>query len=192
MLIALTGGIGSGKSTVASEWVRLGATEVDADVLAREVVQPGSQGLEALRAKYGSRILDGSGNLNRQELAKIIFSSSEEKRSVEALLHPLIRQLAQEKTSNIPGVVIYTIPLLVETSPDLQFDKVVTISCPENVRKQRLLGRGMSEADASQRVKSQATDAERESIADLVIDSNCTLDELLDRARNAYKALTNG
>ena len=192
MLIALTGGIGSGKSTVASEWVRLGATEIDADVLAREVVQPGSQGLEALRAKYGSRILDESGNLNRQELAKIIFSSSEEKRSVEALLHPLIRQLAKEKTSNIPGVVIYTIPLLVETSPDLQFDKVVTISCPENVRKQRLLGRGMSEADASQRVKSQATDAERESIADLVIDSNCTLDELLDRARNAYKALTNG
>lgn len=192
MLIALTGGIGSGKSTVASEWVRLGATEVDADVLAREVVQPGSQGLEALRAKYGSRILDASGNLNRQELAKIIFSSSEEKKSVEAILHPLIRQLAKEKTSNIPGVVVYTIPLLVETSPELQFDKIVTISCPEDVRKQRLLGRGMSEADVSRRVKSQATDAERESIADLVIDSNCTLDELLDRAGQAYKALTNG
>lgn len=192
MLIALTGGIGSGKSTVASEWVRLGATEVDADVLAREVVQPGSQGLEALRAKYGSRILDASGDLNRQELAKIIFSSSEEKQSVEAILHPLIRQLAKEKTSNIPGVVVYTIPLLVETSPELQFDKIVTISCPEDVRKQRLLGRGMSEADVSRRVKSQATDAERESIADLVIDSNCTLDELLDRARQAYKALTNG
>jgi|688.fasta_scaffold31651_4 dephospho-CoA kinase len=192
MLIALTGGIGSGKSTVASEWVRLGATEVDADVLAREVVQPGSQGLEALRAKYGSRILDASGDLNRQELAKIIFSSSEEKKSVEAILHPLIRQLAKEKTKNIPGVVIYTIPLLVETSPELQFDKIVTVSCPEDVRKQRLLGRGMSEADASKRVRSQATDADRESIADLVIDSNCSLDELLGRARQAYKALTNG
>jgi dephospho-CoA kinase len=192
MLIALTGGIGSGKSTVASEWVRLGATEVDADVLAREVVQPGSQGLEALRAKYGSRILDASGDLNRQELAKIIFSSSEEKKSVEAILHPLIRQLAKEKTNNIPGVVIYTIPLLVETSPELQFDKIVTVSCPEDVRKQRLLGRGMSEADASKRVRSQATDADRESIADLVIDSNCSLDELLGRARQAYKALTNG
>jgi dephospho-CoA kinase len=192
MLIALTGGIGSGKSTVASEWVRLGATEVDADVLAREVVQPGSQGLEALRAKYGSRILDASGDLNRQELAKIIFSSSEEKKSVEAILHPLIRQLAKEKTNNIPGVVVYTIPLLVETSPELQFDKIVTVSCPEDVRKQRLLGRGMSEADASKRVRSQATDADRESIADLVIDSNCSLDELLGRARQAYKALTNG
>jgi dephospho-CoA kinase len=192
MLIALTGGIGSGKSTVASEWVRLGATEVDADVLAREVVQPGSQGLEALRAKYGSRILDASGDLNRQELAKIIFSSSEEKKSVEAILHPLIRQLAKERTNNIPGVVVYTIPLLVETSPELQFDKIVTVSCPEDVRKQRLLGRGMSEADASKRVKSQATDADRESIADLVIDSNCSLDELLGRARQAYKALTNG
>ena len=192
MLIALTGGIGSGKSTVASEWVRLGATEVDADVLAREVVQPGSQGLEALRAKYGSRILDASGDLNRQELAKIIFSSSEEKKSVEAILHPLIRQLAKEKTNNIPGVVVYTIPLLVETSPELQFDKIVTVSCPEDVRKQRLLGRGMSEADASKRVRSQATDADRESIADLVIDSNCSLEELLGRARQAYKALTNG
>ncbi len=192
MLIALTGGIGSGKSTVASEWVRLGATEVDADVLAREVVQPGSQGLEALRAKYGSRILDASGDLNRQELAKIIFSSSEEKKSVEAILHPLIRQLAKEKTNNIPGVVVYTIPLLVETSPELQFDKIVTVSCPEDVRKQRLLVRGMSEADASKRVRSQATDADRESIADLVIDSNCSLDELLGRARQAYKALTNG
>jgi dephospho-CoA kinase len=192
MLIALTGGIGSGKSTVASEWVRLGATEVDADVLAREVVEPGSQGLEALRAKYGSRILDASGDLNRQELAKIIFSSSEEKKSVEAILHPLIRQLAKEKTNNIPGVVVYTIPLLVETSPELQFDKIVTVSCPEDVRKQRLLGRGMSEADASKRVRSQATDADRESIADLVIDSNCSLEELLGRARRAYKALTNG
>jgi len=192
MLIALTGGIGSGKSTVASEWVRLGATEVDADVLAREVVEPGSQGLEALRAKYGSRILDASGDLNRQELAKIIFSSSEEKKSVEAILHPLIRQLAKEKTNNIPGVVVYTIPLLVETSPELQFDKIVTVSCPEDVRKQRLLGRGMSEADASKRVRSQAIDADRESIADLVIDSNCSLDELLGRARQAYKALTNG
>jgi dephospho-CoA kinase len=192
MLIALTGGIGSGKSTVASEWVRLGATEVDADVLAREVVEPGSQGLEALRAKYGSRILDASGDLNRQELAKIIFSSSEEKKSVEAILHPLIRQLAKEKTNNIPGVVVYTIPLLVETSPELQFDKIVTVSCPEDVRKQRLLGRGMSEADASKRVRGQATDADRESIADLVIDSNCSLEELLGRARQAYKALTNG
>jgi dephospho-CoA kinase len=192
MLIALTGGIGSGKSTVASEWVRLGATEVDADVLAREVVQPGSQGLEALKAKYGSRILDASGDLNRQELAKIIFSSAEEKKSVEAILHPLIRQLAKERTNNIPGVVVYTIPLLVETSPELQFDKIVTVSCPEDVRKQRLLGRGMSEADASKRVKSQATDADRESIADLVIDSNCSLEELLGRARQAYKALTNG
>jgi dephospho-CoA kinase len=100
--------------------------------------------------------------------------------------------LAKEKTKNIPGVVVYTIPLLVETSPELQFDRIVTVSCPEDVRKQRLLGRGMSEADASKRVKSQATDADRESIADLVIDSNCSLDELLGRARQAYKALTNG
>ena len=192
MLIALTGGIGSGKSTVAAEWVRLGAVEIDADILAREVVNPGQPGLRALVAEFGPEVLDGSGALNRAKLAELSFSNPDTRRQVESILHPLIQQLALEKTKNHAGqVIVYTIPLLVETKSKLSFDKVVTISCPEEVRLQRLVQRGMSQQDAARRMSSQVTDAEREAVADAVIDSDCELPELLSRARAVYGALTN-
>jgi dephospho-CoA kinase len=193
MLIALTGGIGSGKSTVASEWVRLGAIEIDADQLAREVVEPGQPGLAALVAEFGEQVLDETGHLNRTKLAEISFSDSETRKRVESLLHPLIQELAAQRTKlNSQGVIVYTIPLLVETQSPLRFDKVVTISCPESIRIERLLARGMSREDVIRRIASQATDAEREARSDVVIDSNCTLPELLSRARDVYKALTHG
>lgn len=193
MLIALTGGIGSGKSTVASEWVRLGAIEIDADQLAREVVEPGQPGLAALVAEFGEQVLDETGHLNRARLAEISFSDSDTRKRVESLLHPLIQELAAQRTKlNSQGVIVYTIPLLVETQSPLRFDKVVTISCPESIRIERLLARGMSREDAIRRIASQATDAEREARSDVVIDSNCTLPELLSRARDVYRALTHG
>lgn len=193
MLIALTGGIGSGKSTVASEWVRLGAIEIDADQLAREVVEPGQPGLAALVAEFGEQVLDATGHLNRAKLAEISFSDPGTRKKVESLLHPLIQELAAQRTKlNSQGVIVYTIPLLVETQSPLRFDKVVTISCPESIRIERLLARGMSREDAIRRIASQATDAEREARSDFVIDSNCTLPELLSRARDVYKALTHG
>lgn len=193
MLIALTGGIGSGKSTVASEWVRLGAIEIDADQLAREVVEPGQLGLAALVAEFGEQVLDATGQLNRAKLAEISFSDPGTRKKVESLLHPLIQELAAQRTKlNSQGVIVYTIPLLVETQSPLRFDKVVTISCPESIRIERLLARGMSREDAIRRIASQATDAEREARSDVVIDSNCTLPELLSRARDVYKALTHG
>jgi dephospho-CoA kinase len=193
MLIALTGGIGSGKSTVAAEWVRLGAIEVDADQLAREVVEPGQPGLSALVAEFGDQVLNETGRLNRAKLAELSFSDPATRKRVESLLHPLIQQLAAQRTvASNQGVVVYTIPLLVETQSPLRFDKVVTISCPEQVRIERLLARGMSREDALRRIASQATDAEREERSDVVIDSNCTLPELLTRARDVFKALTNG
>ncbi|MFY8026737.1 MAG: dephospho-CoA kinase [Aquiluna sp.] len=193
MLIALTGGIGSGKSTVASEWVRLGAIEIDADQLAREVVEPGQPGLAALVAEFGEQVLDATGQLNRAKLAEISFSDPGTRKKVESLLHPLIQELAAQRTKlNSQGVIVYTIPLLVETQSPLRFDKVVTISCPESIRIERLLARGMSREDAIRRIASQATDAEREARSDVVIDSNCTLSELLSRARDVYKALTHG
>jgi dephospho-CoA kinase len=193
MLIALTGGIGSGKSTVASEWVRLGAIEIDADQLAREVVEPGQPGLAALVAEFGEQVLDATGQLNRAKLAEISFSDPGTRKKVESLLHPLIQELAAQRTKlNSQGVIVYTIPLLVETQSPLRFDKVVTISCPESIRIERLLARGMSREDAIRRIASQATDAEREARSDVVIDSNCTLPELLSRARDVYKALTHG
>lgn len=193
MLIALTGGIGSGKSTVAAEWVKLGATEIDADLLAREVVEPGQPGLNALVSEFGDRVLDDTGHLNRTKLAELTFSSSSTRKKVESLLHPLIQQLAQVRIKQgNQDIVVYTIPLLAETKSPLRFDKIVTISCPEEVRLERLLARGMNREDAERRIAAQATDAEREAKSDIVIDSNCTLPELLTRARDVYKVITNG
>lgn len=192
MLIALTGGIGSGKSTVAAEWVRLGATEVDSDVLAREVVEPGSPGLASVVSTFGNSVLTQSGELNRSKLAELVFANPEAKVSLERILHPLIQNLALERTNSLTGVVVYTIPLLVETNSKLKFDRIVTVSCPEEVRIQRLVQRGLSEQDARQRISAQASDVSREGIADLVIDSNCTKEQLLERARSAYTELTNG
>jgi len=191
MLIGLTGGIGSGKTTVANRWVELGATEIDADLLAREVVLPGSEGLRLVAEHFGADLIQSDGTLNRQLLAERAFSSTENRKALEGILHPLIQKLAREKVSGISGHVIYTIPLLVETNSQLPFDKVVTVSCPEEIRIQRLIeSRGMSEKDARARVSSQATDQEREARADLVINSNCSLDQLLARADETFALLT--
>jgi dephospho-CoA kinase len=189
MLIALTGGIGSGKSTVAAEWVALGATEVDADVLAREVVQPGTDGLAAVALEFGREVLNPDGTLNRSALAGKAFASEQSRKRLESILHPLIQKLAAERVSKISGMVVYTIPLLAETKSPLRFDKVVTISCPEAVRLNRLVNRGLSEDDARARIAAQATDAEREERADIVISSDCEKSELIQRARRVFQEL---
>lgn len=188
MLIALTGGIGSGKSTVARRWVELGATEVDADVLAREVVAPGSTGLALVAKQFGSEVLAADGTLDRAALAKIAFSSDENRKLLESILHPLIQQLALEKVEGLSGVIVYTIPLFVESNSKLKFDKVVTISCDEAVRVKRLVeSRGMSEGEAISRISAQASDAQREAVSDIVIDSNCTMAELVSRADSVFE-----
>lgn len=189
MLIALTGGIGSGKSTVAAEWVSLGATEVDADVLAREVVEPGTEGLAQVAKEFGNEVINPDGTLNRAALAGKAFASEEARKKLESILHPLIQRLAAEKISQISGVVVYTIPLLAETKSPLKFDKVVTISCPEDVRVKRLIARGLSEDDARRRIAAQASDAEREQKADIVISSDCDKSELIERSRRVYRDL---
>jgi dephospho-CoA kinase len=192
MLIALTGGIGSGKSTVASEWVRLGATEIDADVLAREVVEPGTEGLRQVVLEFGPEVLSADGSLDRAALAEKAFSSPEKRQKLESILHPLIQQLALGKVEKVQGVIVYTIPLFVEGESKLKFDKVVTISCPEAVRLKRLVSRGFTEEQARARIASQATDAQREAVADVVIDSHCEKAELLTKAKQVYLELTNG
>lgn len=187
MLVALTGGIGSGKSTVAARWVELGATEIDADILAREVVEPGSEGLAQVAAEFGHDLIRSDGTLDRQLLATRAFASPERRRKLEAILHPLIQERAKALTSSIEGLIVYTIPLLVETQSPLQFDRVVTVSCPEAVRVDRLVTlRGLSPEEAMARIRSQATDQERERVSDTVIDSDCTLDELLARADEVF------
>ena len=189
MLIALTGGIGSGKSTVARRWVELGATEIDADVLAREVVEPGSIGLTKVVAAFGPEVLTQDGSLDRAALARIAFASEDQRLKLEGILHPLIQELALTKVSEVTGVVVYTIPLFVESNSRLKFDRVVAISCDQAVRVQRLVSnRGMTESEASSRIAAQASDSEREAVADIVIDSNCSLEELLQRADVVYKS----
>lgn len=192
MLIALTGGIGSGKSTVAAEWVQLGALEIDADQLARDVVEPGTEGLRLVLEHFGEDLLQSDGSLNRKELGRRAFASAEQRKLLEGILHPLIQELALERVSQTDGVTVYTIPLLVETESKLRFDKVVTISCPEEVRVERLVNRGLTRAEALARIAAQASDEAREARADLVINSDCSIDELQRRARATYLDLVNG
>ena len=191
MLIALTGGIGSGKTTVASRWVALGAHEIDADVLAREVVEPGTEGLAAVVARFGEQVLEPDGSLNRNALASVAFASEESRKDLEALLHPRIQTLAAERVVGLEGVIVYTIPLLTETNSKLDFDRIVTVSCDENVRIDRLVTlRGMNKDEAMQRIAAQATDSEREARADTVIDSNCPMDELLAKADEVFASFS--
>lgn len=192
MLIGLTGGIASGKSTVAKVWERLGGKHIDADILAREVVQPGSIGLNKIVERFGRSILDSSGSLNREGLGKLVFSDPKARLDLENLLHPLIQKLAQEKIKDLAGEnIFYTIPLLVETNSPLEFEKIVTVSAPEEIRINRLVtNRGLSEAQAKERIAAQASDREREAVADIVIDSNCSMAELEARAEEVWFALT--
>lgn len=174
---------------MARRLVELGATEIDADVLAREVVAPGTEGLSAVVAAFGADLVSG-GELDRALLAQRAFASSENRRLLESILHPRIQALAKEKMLGLKGLIVYTIPLLVEVGDKLGFEKVVTVSCPEEVRVQRLISsRAMSESDARARIAAQASDAQREAIADYVIDSNCSLDELISKVDALYKDL---
>ena len=191
MLIALTGGIGSGKSTVAARWVALGAHEIDADVLARDVVAPGSEGLMEIAGRFGSDLILQDGTLNRKLLAERAFATAEKRKALEEILHPKIQMLAQQRVAGLSGVIVYTIPLFVETKSPLKFDKVVTVSCPVPIRLERLMRtRGMTEAEAKARISAQATDKERENKADYVIYSDCEMDELIKRSDAVYRKLT--
>jgi dephospho-CoA kinase len=187
VLIGLTGGIGSGKSTVAKRLVELGATEIDADVLAREVVAPGTEGLAEVAERFGKDLIAEDGSLNRALLAERAFSAEENRKALEAILHPRIQKLSRERIAAASGLIVYTIPLLVETNSKLPFDKVVTVSAPESVRVDRLVAsRGMTAAEAKARIAAQASDTEREAVADYVIDSNCSMTELLKKVDDLY------
>ena len=192
VLIGLTGGIGSGKSTVAKRLVELGATEIDADLLAREVVAPGTQGLAEVAERFGSDLVDSNGALNRALLAERAFSSEENRKDLEAILHPKIQKLSRERIAQATGLVVYTIPLLVETNSTLPFDKILTVSAPVNLRVERLVqSRGMTEAEARARIAAQASDDQRESVADYVINADCTMEELFAQVDRIHAEVSN-
>lgn len=184
-LIGLTGGIAAGKSTVAGIWVSLGAIEIDADLLAREVVEPGTKGIEKIRQIFGPTVFSPSGELDRKALGDIVFNNTLRRKELEAIVHPLVRARAQEILESLPkdSIAIYTVPLLVEANVELPFDAIVSVEAPETERAQRLVtSRGMSLEQAMARIKSQASAIDRAARADYILNSNQSLASLTDDA----------
>ena len=184
-LVGLTGGIASGKTSVAKRWVELGGYEIDADVLARRAIDIGSAGFTSVVETFGKQILDNEGNLNRQKLAELVFNDVENRKKLESIVHPIVRSLAAEAIAEAPegAIVIYTVPLLVEASVDLPFDFVVTVEAPADKQIERMVkSRGMTAQQASSRITAQASAAERANRADVILNSNQSLGRLLDDA----------
>ena len=174
-LVGLTGGIAAGKSTVAKHWVSRGGIEIDADQLAREVVEPNTPGASRIRNTFGDIFFDQAGNLDRKALGELVFESKEALEKLEAIVHPLVRARTMELLAKLPinSVAIYTVPLLVEANVDLPFDAVVTVEAPEAERVKRLVAsRGFSEQEAKARIANQATPVERAVRADHILNSN--------------------
>lgn len=186
-LIALTGGIAAGKSTVTRRFAELGAVTIDADQLAREAVAPGSAGLDAIRRRFGDHIIAADGGLDRPALGAIVFADEQARLDLNGITHPAVKDLLAEKLAAIratdaDAVVVYDIPLLAETGGRRggQFEYVVVVEAPAEQRSERLVTlRGMARDEAERRIGSQASDEERRALADVVIDSGGTLDETL-------------
>ena len=190
-LVGLTGGIASGKSTVASAWSGLGGIEIDADQLAREVVEEGTPGLAQIKEAFGEQVIS-EGKLNRAALGELVFSSEAKRKLLEAIIHPLVKDLARKKIAAVTtdSIVIYNVPLLVEAAVDLDFDKVVTVEAPTEKQIERLVSiRKMSPAQASQRIAAQATPAQRANAADVILNSNQDLQALLKDARRVWQQI---
>ena len=172
--IGLTGGIGSGKSTVARLLAERGAEVVDADVLAREVVAPDTPGLAAVVEAFGPGVLTAEGALDRRALAGIVFDDPEARARLDGIVHPLVRARARELIAALPpdAVVVQDIPLLVETGQSGSFDLVLVVEADVDTRVARLADRGLTEDDARARVAAQATDEQRRAVADVVLDNS--------------------
>jgi dephospho-CoA kinase len=181
--IGLTGGIGAGKSTVSAALAAHGAVVVDADRIAREVVEPGTPGLEAVVAAFGPQVLTVDGALDRPALADVVFADPESRRRLDGIVHPLVRRRAGElelaaREADGDAVVVHDVPLLVETGQAASYDLVLVVEAAEDVRVPRLVARGLAEDDARARIAAQATDEQRRAVADVVLRNDGTPDEL--------------
>jgi dephospho-CoA kinase len=186
--IGLTGGIGSGKSTVARLLADRGAHVVDADVLAREVVEPGTPGLAAVAEAFGAGVLTADGALDRPALAAVVFGDADSRTRLDGIVHPLVRARAVEVISALPtdAVVVQDIPLLVETGQAASFDLVLVVEADADARVARLVGRGLTETDARARIAAQATDAQRRAVADVVLDNSGTPEALAEQVERFW------
>jgi dephospho-CoA kinase len=180
MYLGLTGGIGSGKSTVARMFADLGAVVIDADAIAKEVLEPGQVGYESVVNHFGDEILDSSGNIDRAILAGKVFGESIKLKKLEEIVHPAVASKVSEIRESLPegSTVIYDTPLLVEKSLQHQFDQVIVVLAPQSLRTQRLLDRGLAESDIVARMNNQATDEQRRAVANYVLDNSSSLETL--------------
>ena len=184
-LIGLTGGIAAGKSTVADHWQSLGAVHLDADAIARQVVQPGTEGLAAIEAQFGANVMNENGSLNREALAAIVFSDPAKRQVLEAITHPLVKAETKRQLDNQrpEAIVIYNVPLLVEAGVDLPFDRIVTVEAPVEEQVRRLVTyRKLTAEQALARIRNQATPAQRANAADFILSSNQDIALLLKDA----------
>ncbi len=188
LLVALTGGIGSGKSLAAEYFAACGAQILDFDQLARDVVERGTEGFDEIVARFGDVVLK-DGDLDRSKLAEIVFADGIARKDLEAITHPKIRAAFDAVVANLDPetILVSQIPLLAESSYAYPFDFVVTVSANEDTRWARLINRGMKDYQVTQRMQVQATDAQREAIAHAVLINNGSEDDLLRQVENLYE-----
>lgn len=194
LTVALSGGIASGKTAVSNLFQSLGVPVIDADILSREAVAPGTAGLEAIRQRFGDDVIDTNESLNRARLRQIVFSDERARKDLEAIVHPEVRRLTTEalrthRRENVPYCVV-VIPLLVETNQQDRYDHVIIVDVCEQTQISRVMQRdGSTEAQARKILSSQATREERLAVADTVIDNSGTLEGLTTRIEAVHQSL---
>ena len=177
--VALTGGIGSGKSLVGEILEELGALVIDSDQLAREVIERGSPGYEEVITAFGDSILS-QGQIDRAKLAAVVFKEVDLRKKLESIIHPLVREAAEKLAKNLPSgaILVNQIPLLVESDGAKRFDYVVTVSADEEIRRERLRLRGLKDYEITERMAAQVADLDREKIANYILRNDGRIDEL--------------
>ncbi|MEV8631533.1 dephospho-CoA kinase [Streptosporangium sp. NPDC051023] len=191
--VGLTGGIGSGKSEVSRRLSARGAVVIDADKVAREVVEPGTEGLERIIALFGAEVLREDGSLDRERLGSIVFADSDKLASLNAVVHPLVgaRVAELQRQADEDAIVVYDVPLLVENNLAPMYDVVVVVDAADEVRLDRLVRlRGMAEGDARARLAAQASREDRLKIADIVVPNEGSLEELEARVDELWADLS--
>ena len=192
MYLGLSGGIGSGKSTVAKILSNLGAVVIDADVIAREVLEPNQAGYRKAIEVFGESILDSDLRIDRKRLAELVFQNSDELAKLEAIVHPAVIARVAQIRSSLPEstVVVYDTPLLFEKNLQGQFDKVLIVVTDSEHRKARLIERGLEITDIEARIANQATDAQRRTVADFVIENNGSPEQLQDQVTKVWQQIS--
>jgi dephospho-CoA kinase len=190
LVVGLTGGIGAGKSTVAELFARLGALVIDADQLARLAIERGSDGFADVMLRFGEEVIV-NGDIDRKRLAEIVFSDEQARKDLEAIVHPRVQALFAEAVADLDhdDILIYEIPLLVETGAAEKFDHVITVESEIELRKERLLKKGLYISQIEKRMASQASEEARTAVADSVIRNDGDEDSLLRQVENLWESV---